>query len=229
VTEKEEKKSSHHTTHNSNSNTTPLFVMTATMEIMVPVIDSSGMMPFCASEDQKRTPKTLAIESAELVGETNVLPPTGCCSASSSLDQDRKSWLGLVTTYEPLKVGLDDDSSIEDDDEDMFDDDAFTFGDEDFQAIMSHEAMKRMSTSIALIPHGHGRPAAQTSADSPPQNSLFLPSHRSAPLLSDKVADISADSSPAASSVSYGHHLPRYKAGLFFVPLLRRVGTLLVY
>lgn len=181
--------------------------MTATMEIMVPVIDSSGMMPFCASEDQKRTPKTLAIESAELVVETNVLPPTGCCSASSSLDQDRKSWLGLVTTYEPLKVGLDDDSSIEDDDEDMFDDDAFTFGDEDFQAIMSHEAMKRMSTSIALIPHGHGRPAAQTSADSPPQNSLFLPSHRSAPLLSDKVADISADSSPAASSVSYGHHL----------------------
>ena len=50
---------------------------------------------------------------------------------------------GIEPSIEPLKVCLDDDSSIEDDDEDMFDDDAFTFGDEDFEALMSHESMQR--------------------------------------------------------------------------------------
>jgi hypothetical protein len=44
---------------------------------------------------------------------------------------------GAQPTFEPLKVCLDDDSSIEDGDEDMFDDDAFYFGDEDFQALLS--------------------------------------------------------------------------------------------
>lgn len=138
-----------------------------------------------------------------MVGETNVLTPPCCCS-TSSLDQERKSWLGHVTTYEPLKVCLDDDSSNEDGDEDMFDDDAFTFGDEDFQAIMSHEAMRRMSTRITQVPHSYGRPAAQSSSDISPQNPSFLPSNQSAPLLTNKVSDISADSSPATSSGSLG-------------------------
>lgn len=183
--------------------------MTETMEILIPVIDTSGEATFCVREDQKQTTRTPTIESAEMVDETNVLPPPGCCSASS-LDQDRKSWLGHVTTYEPLKVCLDDDSSTEGSDEDMFDDDAFTFGDEDFQAIMSHEAMKRMLTRVTQVPHSYGRPAAHSLADMSPQNLSFLPSHQSVPLLSNKVSDISADSSPATSSVSFTtrHHVP---------------------
>lgn len=119
-----------------------------------------------------------------------------------------KSWLGLVTTFQPLKVCLDDDSSIEDEDEDMFDDDAFTFDDNDFQAIMSHEAVKRISlNSISVI----SRSTSLSSVESVPQHQttslsspLLLPSHPSAPLLS-KATDISTDSSPAASTVSPHH------------------------
>lgn len=184
--------------------TRPNIFQAATMEILIPLVKSSGEMNCCASEDQIGTARTLAMESEKFASEASVFPPSGCCSASCSLDlhqdMDRKSC--LVKTYEPLKVCLDDDSSIEDGDEDMFDDDAFTFGDEDFQAIMSHEASKRMSTSINLIPHCLGRPAVQTSGCAYLQNSSFLPSHQSALLLSEKVSDISADSSPAASSVS---------------------------
>ena len=62
-------------------------------------------------------------------------------------------------TFEPLKVCLDDDSSIEDGDEDMFDDDAFYFGDEDFQALLS-----RIPAKTPVV--GHNRV----------QNS-FLPLH----------------------------------------------------
>jgi hypothetical protein len=124
--------------------------------------------------------------------------------SSSPPSYPAKSWLGLVTTFEPLKVCLDDDSSIEDEDEDMFDDDAFTFDDNDFQAIMSHEAFKRMSlntmrtisrsTSLSSV---ESLPQHHTTSSSP----LLLPSHPSAPLLS-KATDISTDSSPAASTVS---------------------------
>jgi hypothetical protein len=122
---------------------------------------------------------------------------------SSSPSYPAKSWLGLVTTFEPLKVCLDDDSSIEDEDEDMFDDDAFTFDDKDFQAIMSHEAIKRMSlNSISVI----SRSTSLSSVESLPlyhttSSCPLLPSHPSAPLLS-KATDISTDSSPAASTVS---------------------------
>lgn len=123
--------------------------------------------------------------------------------SSSTPSYPAKSWLGLVTTIEPLKVCLDDDSSIEDDDEDMFDDDAFTFDDNDFQAIMSHEAVKRISlNSISVISRTslssvESISQHQTSSSSP----LLPPSHPSAPLLS-KATDISTDSSPAASMVS---------------------------
>jgi hypothetical protein len=189
------------------------------MEVLIPVIDSSGEANVCVRDERKQTTMALTIESAEMDGVTNFSPPPGFCSASSSLDQDRKSWLGHVTTYEPLKVCLDDDSSIEDGDEDMFDDDAFTFGDEDFQAIMSHEAMKRMSTMTTQVPHSYGRPVAQSSGDISPQNSSFLPSHQSAPLLSNKVSDISAASSPAASSVSVT--MPPLVCGLMFVTAIR--------
>lgn len=123
------------------------------------------------------TTATFDIGSAEPVNKTNAMPSNGC-SASASLDQ--KSCLGdLATTFEPLKVCLDDDSSIEDGDEDMFDDDAFTFGDEDFQALMSHESMRRVSAS--QIPH------------------LNFPLHRSVSLISDKTA--STDQSHGSDSL----------------------------
>jgi len=65
-------------------------------------------------------------------------------------------------TYEPLKVCLDDDSSIEED-EDMFDDDAFTFGDEDFEALMSHESMQRLVRAQIPTPSSCG-PASPASS-----------------------------------------------------------------
>lgn len=65
-------------------------------------------------------------------------------------------------TFEPLKVCLDDDSSIEDGDEDMFDDDDFYFGDEDFQALLS-----RVPAKTPVV--GHNRM----------QNASFLPLHNS--------------------------------------------------
>jgi hypothetical protein len=125
--------------------------------------------------------------------------------SSSPPSYPAKSWLGLVTTFEPLKVCLDDDSSIEDEDEDMFDDDAFTFDDNDFQAIMSHEAFKRsmsLNNSMRTISRSTSLSSVdslqhQTTSSSP----QLLPSHPSAPLLS-KATNISTDSSPAASTVS---------------------------
>lgn len=70
-----------------------------------------------------------------------------------------------TTHYEPLKVCLDDDSSIEDDDEDMFDDDAFYFGDEDFRELLSRvpaKAPARISltaTTSSLVPQSGGTAA----------------------------------------------------------------------
>lgn len=54
----------------------------------------------------------------------------------------------LAPTFEPLKVCLDDDTSIEDGDEDMFDDEDFYFGDEDFQALLSRESLKRVVVPV---------------------------------------------------------------------------------
>ncbi|KAL7533457.1 hypothetical protein ACHAWF_004504 [Thalassiosira exigua] len=100
-------------------------------------------------------------ETVDMISSTATTPNGG--SASASLDALQKSCLGNVTTtFEPLKVGLDDDSSIEDGDEDMFDDDAFAFGDEDFQALMSHEAMQRPTPMKPL--HHHARSLHASSA-----------------------------------------------------------------
>lgn len=126
------------------------------------------------------------------------------CSAMPSNPKLRR--LDLVAPMiEPLKVGLDDDSSIEEDDEDMFDDDAFTFGDEDFQALMSHEMMKRLPTSIKL-PHqipSHGRAAAMPPASpNAPRNPLLR--SVSAPAISDKMG---VDSMPSTATSSMGEFI----------------------
>lgn len=124
--------------------------------------------------------------------------PSDECSASAQLGNI------IAPTFEPLKVCLDDDSSIDDSDDDMFDDDAFTFGDDDFETLMSHESMKRMTASIKS--HAPKTPAAATLAA---QNSL-LPLHRSSSLLSEKAgsscgADLGVDSSlPTTAASSTG-------------------------
>jgi hypothetical protein len=99
---------------------------------------------------------------------------------------------GMEPTVEPLKVCLDDDSSIEDGDEDMFDDDAFYFGDEDFEALMSHESMKRPRRSTA--------PASAALANQN-QNSLYPPLHHSASIFNDLgIGGVTASSSLTALS-----------------------------
>ena len=110
-------------------------------------------------------------------------------SSESSFDLHTKT-----TTFEPLKVCLDDDSSIEDsDDEDMFDDDAFTFGDEDFQALMSHMKKSQISPD---------RSSLTTSAATPSSNT-HSPLHQSASIDSADKATESLPSTAASSQVSY--------------------------
>lgn len=88
-------------------------------------------------------------------------------TSTSQLDANLMGLHGVQPTFEPLKVCLDDDSSIEDGDEDMFDDDAFYFGDEDFQALLSRIPAK---TPVS--------PRILTSSNMHNQNS-FLPLHPS--------------------------------------------------
>jgi hypothetical protein len=85
-------------------------------------------------------PKTIVTEPQQLLSMADETQPS---SGPATSQLDRFTDFGPVTpTFEPLKVCLDDDSSIEDGDEDMFDDDAFYFGDEDFQALLSRVPAK---------------------------------------------------------------------------------------
>lgn len=119
---------------------------------------------------------------------------------SSTNDDDSLDVQQIMTTYEPLKVCLDDDSSIEDgdDDDDMFDDDAFTFGDEDFQALMAHDNMKKVTASITS--HESERISAATASLST-FNTSHIPLHNGTSIDSDKVIE-SLPSTAASSQVS---------------------------
>lgn len=98
---------------------------------------------------------------------------------------------GIEPSIEPLKVCLDDDSSIEDDDEDMFDDDAFYFGDEDFEALMSHESMKRTRRSTA--------PASAALGN---QISIQPPLHHTSSILNDTLVLGSVTASSSSTGLS---------------------------
>ena len=97
-----------------------------------------------------------SMESIDLAMDAvNDEHPTSA-TETSQLDANLMGLHDIHPTFEPLKVCLDDDSSIEDGDEDMFDDDAFYFGDEDFQALLSRTPTKapvspRILTSSTML------------------------------------------------------------------------------
>ena len=127
---------------------------------------------------------TMTAPRVELGGASSAV---GTSSSESSFDLHKKT-----TIFEPLKVCLDDDSSIEDsDDEDMFDDDAFTFGDEDFQALMSHMKKSQISPDRSSL----------ASAATPSSNT-HSPLHQSASIDSTDKAVESLPSTAASSQVS---------------------------
>ena len=123
---------------------------------------------------------------------------------SSTNDDDSLDVQQIMTTYEPLKVCLDDDSSIEDgdDDDDMFDDDAFTFGDEDFQALMAHDNMKKVTASITSHESGRISAASTTTSTSlSTSNASHIPLHNGTSIDSGTVVE-SLPSTAASSQVS---------------------------
>lgn len=116
--------------------------------------------------------------------------------ATSQLDAEIMGFGPVTPTFEPLKVCLDDDSSIEDGDEDMFDDDAFYFGDEDFQALLS-----RVPTKMPI-------PSNRISSSAlPTQNSSIPLHHNAAPPTTDSIGisePVSAESSATGGLPSSG-------------------------
>ncbi|KAL3765729.1 hypothetical protein ACHAWU_009697 [Discostella pseudostelligera] len=135
----------------------------------------------------------VAVESSlGLSEDMNDVNPPGCRSESASLDVHQKFWLDHVPSFEPLKLCLDDSST--EGDEDMFDDDAFTFGDEDFQTLMSHDSMKRLSIKSQT-------PVAEMSADITAILSSHQPLHEEAAKEASK-SNASMDSSSGTSSTS---------------------------
>ena len=152
---------------------------------------------------------TAAAEDAKSADETGG-GSTASAAVSSTPQHHPMHLLDGATRFEPLKVCLDDDSSIEDGDEDMFDDDAFTFGDEDFQALMSHEAMKRISSApVKSVQNCRSSNLASAACTAP--NSL-IPLHQNTSSLPDVkacITDPGVDSTPstaASSSGKSGHH-----------------------
>ena len=148
------------------------------------------------------------------------------CSASPLDAAPRVSCLeDVAPTVEPLKVGLDDDSSLEDGDEDMFDDDAFAFGDEDFQALMSHEAMRRMMHPPSP---GGGSASAAPAAAAP---HAVLPRHAHASFPAAKAAgaaEAGGDSAPSTRSSSFGE-FERRQALAFDAHILRAYRVMLQF
>ena len=175
--------------------------MARAMDITLPIgSDTHGEVPNNSQEHQLPM-ATLAVEREGTVGKaSDAVPTTIDSSASSSIDAQQTSSLGNVA-YEPLKVCLDDDSSIEDDEEDMFDDDAFTFGDEDFEALMSHESMKRVvsSSNKTHALHVLDQTAVTSATDAAPNAPLPLHHHGAPSLIA--ASSSSAESSPSTSQV----------------------------
>lgn len=157
-------------------------------------------MSFISQDKSNLSTASVAVESSLELADDNMddVNPSDIHSESATLDIHQKFWIDHVPTFEPLKLCLDDSST--EDDEDMFDDDAFTFGDEDFQTLMSHESMKRMSIR-SQIPCRHERSVSATSDETTTVTSR-LPLHEEAEKGAIDASNASMDSSSGASSVS---------------------------
>lgn len=157
--------------------------------------------------DSNLPKSSLAVKSAldfAASEEMDVVQTSDYHSESSSLAAQQNFWLDHVPTFEPLKLCLDDSST--EGDEDMFDDDAFTFGDEDFQTLMSHDCMKRMSIkSQMLLPCRHEQSVTAMSADIPTIPS-HLPLHEEVEKANIKaaasIASLDSSSASGTSTVS---------------------------
>ena len=137
------------------------------------------------------------------MGGAGPVEDSGCSSTPLEAAPRVSCLEDVAPTVEPLKVGLDDDSSLEDGDEDMFDDDAFAFGDEDFQALMSHEAMRRMMHP----PSPGGGSASAAPAAAAPHALLPRHAHAHASFPAAKAAgaaEAGGDSAPSTRSSSFG-------------------------
>lgn len=146
-------------------------------------------------ESNLLTVSVLVESSVKQADDTNDVNQSTIETASLHLHQNL--WIDHVPTFEPLKLCLDDSST--EGDEDMFDDDAFTFGDEDFQALMAHDSMRRMSTKS--IPFRHERQCAAMSADVNCISSC-IPLPEEAEKTTIDASNASMDSSSGASSTS---------------------------
>jgi len=162
--------------------------MAIVMKAMEPLAVDDTRINICCSNSSLQIAASSRVSAAKPPSSTN----------DDSLDVQQ-----IMTTYEPLKVCLDDDSSIEDgdDENDMFDDDAFTFGDEDFQALMAHDNMKKVTASITSHESGRISAASNTLTSISTPNASHIPLHKDSSIDSDKVAE-SLPSTAASSQVS---------------------------
>lgn len=203
------------TAHNTNSNTNSSNTLNSTQILskyanpLEMICDASGgesrkQMSVVSVDGSHLSAVSLAVESSlGLSEDMNDVNPPGCRSESSSLDVHQKFWLDHVPLFEPLKLCLDDSST--EGDEDMFDDDAFTFGDEDFQTLMSHDSMKRLTIKSQALSCRHEISVAEMSADITAISS-HLPLHEEGDKETSK-SNASMYSSSGTSSVSFTQHL----------------------
>ena len=157
-----------------------------------------AMEPLAVDDTDRNICNSLQIAASSRVSAAKPqATPSSMTNDDDSLDMQQ-----IMTTYEPLKVCLDDDSSIEDgdDDDDMFDDDAFTFGDEDFQALMAHN-MKKVTASITSHESGRISAPSTTTASLSTSNASHIPLHKGSSTDSDRVVE-SLPSTAASSQVS---------------------------
>ncbi len=172
------------------------------MLCVAPGGDHRNLMSLIFKDESNLLTVSVAVESS--VGQANDTNDVNqsTIEPAASLNLHQNFWIDHVPTFEPLKLCLDDSST--EGDEDMFDDDAFTFGDEDFQALMAHDSMRRMS--IKSIPYRHERQCAAMSADINCISSC-IPLQEEAEKTTIDASNASMDSSSGASSVSSQHGL----------------------
>lgn len=133
--------------------------------------------------------------------ERDAMHPTDCSSTLDTMPKISLYLDGVVRTTEPLKVCLDDDTSIEDGDDDMFDDEDFYFGDEDFQALLSRETKGKRVLTTPIAPQLSQGGSASACPTPFPQSS-HPPLHHGASFFPTANAACSSETNVCAESTS---------------------------